>query len=93
MNARIAQAVALAYLWRRKRKASPPHAVYLGDLPAPPRSFNDAQRDTDALDIIGDEEAEVAPEPETVARPLQRHRCGYPVGSVGCRNTCGGSAR
>jgi hypothetical protein len=92
VNARIAQAVALAYLWRRKREADPPHAAYLGDLPAPPRSFGDARRDTDALDLLDDEEAEPAPEPETVAEPVGRHRCGYPVGSFGCRNTCGEGA-
>ena len=49
--------------------------------------------ESDELDLIDDEEAEAAPEPETVPQPVRRHRrCGYPVGSVGCRNTCGGSS-
>jgi hypothetical protein len=97
VSSRIGMAIALAYLWRRKREADPPHAVYLGDLPAPPRSFGDAHRETDAPDPIDDEAdedpaPEVAPEPETVAEPVRRHRCGYPAGSVGCRNTCGDGA-
>lgn len=58
MSARIGMAVAMAYILRRKRKADPPHAAYLTDLPAPPRPIEDAHRDTDALDLIDDETAQ-----------------------------------
>jgi hypothetical protein len=93
MSARIAQAVALAYLWRRKRKAEPSPVAATPDReprPVPPPSLEDAHRETDALDLIDDED-EPLPEHETVAEPKPRCRsCGYIKDSGNCLFACGG---
>lgn len=109
MSARIGIAVVMARFLKGKREAGrapaaappvskppmtslPPTARESQQMP-PAAPAENAHRETDALDLIDDEDAEVAPEPETVAEPVRRHRqCGYPVGSVGCRNTCGGAS-
>jgi hypothetical protein len=108
VSARIGIAVVMARLLRGKREAErttippppaskppmtslPPTALESRQMP-PAAPAGNAHRETDALGLIDDEEAEAPPEPETVAEPVRRHRCGYPVGSIGCRNTCGDGA-
>lgn len=72
--------------------ALPPTALESRQMfPAAPAE--NPHRETDELDLIEVEEAVAAAEPGAVAEPVRRDRkCGYPVGSVGCRNTCGGSS-
>jgi hypothetical protein len=99
VSARIGMAAALARVWRRLRTAL--HAV-----PPDPASFRDEPTPELAAEIrrilgeaengatvdLSDAEPEAPPETEPVAEPLRRHRCGYPIRSVGCRNTCGDGA-
>lgn len=108
MSARIGIAVVMARLLRGKREAertpvaAPPESVPpLTSMPlvvletppmAPAMPAVNAHRETDALDLIGEEGAEVAPGPEAVAEHVRRHKCGYPIGSIGCRNTHGDGA-
>jgi hypothetical protein len=103
VSSRGAQAAALWYLLRRKRGAGQASVAPVPEreprpvpepLPAPPL---EDEPESDALDLIAEETAddgaEAEHEPEAVPEPVRRHRkCGYPVGSVGCRNTCGGGS-
>ena len=113
MSARIAMAVAMGRILRKKREAEQGPVAPVPERetrPEPPpfrpnmsligyrnkgqgAPAENAHRETDALDLTDDEQAEVAPEPEAVVEPLKRHsKCGYPLGSIGCKNSHGDRA-
>lgn len=93
MSARFGEGLAAAILLRMKRRADDT-AARLTPEPEPPRPpalLLEDEREPDALDLIDDEDAEVAPEPGAIVKPAPRCRkCGYLKGSRNCLIMCGG---
>ena len=82
------------HLDKREIEAAAGRQQTPGPAPIPsaaPHREAGPEPESDDLDVIAEETA--TPEPVPVPGPVRRHRkCGYPVGSIGCRNTCGGSS-